>query len=607
LAHEALTHAAWAGKGRTVEPVTVDALRVMGLDQSPLGLVVLDTELRIIWANEAAARIGDGQPATGWPGRRLGDVLLGLDVNAIEQSLRRVLSTGKPMLDLEVSGSATGDLSGERFWSCVQFLIEGPDGEVAGLAHVMRDVTERAQNEHRLAIADEASTRVGTTLDITQTAEELLDVAVPHLADVGAVDLLSTVIEGNRLPEQVYGGKVHRQRVAVRWPPDRPAPPAYLRDTWAGTDPAKVYHQSLVAGSPIYLPTFGAMTAEQIGELDSGEGLNRMVAARAAGAHSLIVVPLIARGAIMGIVVLYRLEGSRPFTPADLALARDLISRAAVSIDNARHYTRERATALALQRSLLPRRIPDVPGLELAYRYVPAETAAEIGGDWFDVIPLPRGRCALIVGDVTGHDVRAASLMGQLRTATRTLAGLDLGPSDILGRLDQITADLTDDETSATCVYAVHDPATGDWDLARAGHPLPVLIGPGRRAAFLDLPPGLPLGMGIREGGSYQTTHLRVPRPSTLVLYTDGLIEGPAADTRTGMARLARTLETICHLPVNEGCDTLLTTLAANPADDIAVLMARTLYRPGSSRPRGTWPGRPGSVRPASGPGPCAW
>jgi hypothetical protein len=583
-----------------VEPVIVDALIQMGLAQSPLGLVVLDTELRIVWANEAAERIGDGRPATGWPGDRLGDVLPGLDVDLMEQSLRRVLSTGKPVVDLEVSGQASGDLSGERFWSCVQFRIEAPDGKAIGLAQLMRDVTERVQNEHRLAIADEASTRVGTTLDITQTAEELLDVAIPRLADVGAVDLLSTVIEGNRLPEQVYGGKVHRERAAVRWPAHRPAPPDYLRGTWAGTDPTKLYHKHLVAGSPIYLPAFGAMTAEQLKTLDSGMGLNRMLAARGAGAHSMMVVPLIARGAIMGIVVLYRLGGSRPFTPADLSLARDLINRAAVSIDNARHYTRERATALALQRSLLPRRIPDVPGLQLAYRYVPAETAAEIGGDWFDVIPLPRGRCALIVGDVTGHDVRAASLMGQLRTATRTLAGLDLGPSEVLTRLDQITADLTDEETSATCVYAVHDPATGDWDLARAGHPLPVMVGPGHRAAFLDLPPGLPLGVGVTDTGPYETTHLRVPRPSTLVLYTDGLIESPGGDMRTGMARLARVLETISHLPVNEGCDTLLTALAPNPADDIAVLMARTLYRPGHAWP----PGRCGVSGKAMEPNP---
>ena len=125
---------------------------------------------------------------------------------------------------------------------------------------------------------------------------------------------------------------------------------------------------------------------------------------------------------------LYRLAGSKRFSVADLSLACDLVSRAAVPLDNARLYTRERAMALALQRGLLPRQIPQVPGLQLAYRYIPAETSAEIGGDWFDVILLPGDRCALIVGDVTGHDMTAASLMGQLRTATRTLATPRPGP-----------------------------------------------------------------------------------------------------------------------------------------------------------------------------------
>jgi hypothetical protein len=208
---------------------------------------------------------------------------------------------------------------------------------------------------------------------------------------------------------------------------------------WAEFDPARRYHQSLVAGSPVYVPAFGAMTPEQLGEMDAGTGLDRMLAARAAGAHSVMALPMIARGAIMGMVVLYRLAASRPFTSADLALARDLVARAAVCIDNARHYTRERATALELQAGLLPRAIPEVPGLQLACRYVPAQTAAEVGGDWFDVIPLSRGRCALTVGDVTGHDLHAAALMGQLRTATRAFATLDLAPAETLSRLDQLT------------------------------------------------------------------------------------------------------------------------------------------------------------------------
>ena len=547
------------------------ALPQLGLMQAPVGVVMLDAELRVVWVNAAAERLSAGRPAGGWPGWRLGEVLPGVDAEVIERSLRRVLATGEPVFDLEVTGHADS----ERAWSCLQFRIEGPDGEPAGVAHMMLEVTEHAHNQRRLALADEASARIGTTLDIAHTAHELLDVAIPRLADAGAVDLLATVIEGDHLAAHARDEKLRLQRVALRWPADSPAPADYVRHTWIETDPAKQYHQRLVSGSPVFMPAFEAMIPRQIRDADSGIGFDRMMAAHRAGARSLMAVPLTARGVIMGMVVLYRLGGSKPFTPADLSLARDLVSRASVSVDNARHYTRERATALALQRGLLPRRIPEVPGLELAYRYVPAENAAEAGGDWFDVILLPRGRCALIVGDVTGHDIRAASLMGQLRTATRTLATLDLAPADILTRLDQLTADLTDEETGATCIYAVHDPATGDWEMARAGHPLPALARPRHHATFPGLPPGLPLGTGL-PGARYQATRVHVPRHSTLVLYTDGLVESRAADISTGMTRLADTLETISQLPVTQACSTLLTTLAPSPADDIAVLMART-------------------------------
>lgn len=177
---------------------------------------------------------------------------------------------------------------------------------------------------------------------------------------------------------------------------------------------------------------------------------------------------------------------------------------------------------------------------------------------------------------MTGHDIRAAAVMGQVRTATRTLATLDLTPAQTLTRLDQITTDLTDAETSATCIYAVHDPATSTWDIARAGHPMPALARPGHPAGFVDLPAGLPLGADVTDGGYYQTTRVHIPRHSTLVLYTDGLIEDPAADIGTCMARLARTIETTTAVPVSQACDYLLAALAPSPADDIAVVMART-------------------------------
>jgi len=560
-----------------VDPITLDELiRSAELMESPLGVIVFDTELRIAWANQPARLIGDAIPAARWPGCRLHEVLPGLDIASVEQSLRRVLDTGEPVFGLEVASAATGWADGERFWRCIQFPLSGPDGQAAQVAQVMQEVTGQALGQHRLALADEASARIGTTLDVTRTAEELLDVAIPQLADAGRVNLLGTVIEGDRHAPQARNRKMRLLQVALRWPAGAALPSAYFQEEWYETDPAKLLHQRLVAGLPIFLPTLGTMTAEQLGEVASGTALDRVMTARRAGAHSQMIVPLMARGAIMGHVILYRLAGSKPFTAADLSLTRDFVARAAVSIDNARLYTRERATALGLQRGLLPRHVPQIPGLQLAYRYVPAQATSEIGGDWFDVIPLPAGRCALTVGDVTGHDISAASRMGQLRTATRTLAGLGLTPAQLLARLDLITADLTDAETSATCLYAACDPATGTWEIASAGHPPPALARPGQRAAFPDLPPGLPLGTGLADGGSYQAVRLHLPPGSTLVLYTDGLIEEPAADIGTGMARLAATLATLTPLPLAQACDTLLATLASRRADDVAILMART-------------------------------
>ena len=343
---------------------TSDALTPMGLRQSPVCMLIFDTDLRIAWANEAANGLGDDIPTAQWPGRRLGEVLPDLDAGPVEQSLRQMLATGIPVTYLEVSSRADGDPSGERLWGCTQFRIDGPDGKTTGAVHIMREVTEHAPSQNRLAVADETRFRIGTTLDITRTAEQLLEVAIPRLADAGAVDLLATVISGDQHAPQAHDQEMRLQRVALRWPDDRPPPAGYLRHAWLETDPAKPHHQCLVAGLPVYLRAFRDMTTEQLREMGSGAGFDRMMAARQAGAHSLMIIPLTAQGVIMGILVLYRLAGSEPFTTADLSLARDLASRAAISIDNAWLYTRERATALALQRGLLPWQIPQVPGLQ---------------------------------------------------------------------------------------------------------------------------------------------------------------------------------------------------------------------------------------------------
>jgi GAF domain-containing protein len=542
--------------------------------QSSFSVLIFDAELQIVWANEAAEEPRPGVPAQDWRGRRLGEVMPEIDADLIEQSLLRVLESGEAVLDLEVTSGVRGAYVEERYWTCLQFPVSASGADGTRVVQVMRDVTERALKARRVALADLASAHIGKTLDTTQTAEELLDVAVPRLADVGAVDLLATVIEGGDPAQQVRHEKLALKRVAARWPAGSPPPADYTRVPVMETNPTSLYHQRLVSGLPTFMPLFGGLSADKLRQMDFGTGLERMVAAQRTGAHSLIAVPLIARDVVMGVVVMYRLHGSKPFTWTDLSLARDLVSRAALSLDNARLYARERSFALALQHGLLPHQIPDVPGLDLCHRYVPAKAAAEVGGDWFDVIALRPGRFALIVGDVTGHDMRAAAVMGQLRTATATLANLDLTAAQLLARLDHVCSDLTpDEETFATCVCAIHDTTSREWEIASAGHPPPALADPSGQADFLELPPGHPLGVG---GGPYEASRISPPPQSMLVLYTDGLIESPGTDILTGMASLVGELCSVSKLAVHDACDALLASLAPDPADDIAVLMART-------------------------------
>src|SRR5258708_4058439 len=323
-----------------MEPVILDGLIPMGLVQSPLGVVMFDAELRVVWVNEAAVRLSGGTPAGRWPGRRLGEVLPCMDADVIERSLRRVLATGEPVVGLEVS-SRVDDCGAERFWNSCLFRIDGPDGETAGLACMMREVTEQAQNQHRLALVDEASARIGTTLDITRTAEELLDVALARLADAGAVDLLATVIEGDQHAPHAHDQKMHLRRGCLPGPAGPPAPPATPPPRWGGDPPAHAQPPHPGAAAP-------------------------------------------ARRAPV--------RGARPAG------------------------------------------------------YLPAQTGPETGGAWSDFTPLREARCALTSGAVTGHDTRAAPLMGQPRPAPRPPAPPAPARADIPTRLDQITADLTDDE-----------------------------------------------------------------------------------------------------------------------------------------------------------------
>jgi anti-sigma regulatory factor (Ser/Thr protein kinase) len=321
------------------------------------------------------------------------------------------------------------------------------------------------------------------------------------------------------------------------------------------------------------------------------------------GLDSMLVLPLRARGVVLGLLVMTRGHGRERFDRDDLVLGMELADRSGITLDNARLYARERERALMLQRSLLPQRVPEPPGVSVAYRYVPAGSGAEAGGDWFDVLPLNGGRIAFVVGDVMGHGLGAAATMGRLRTAVRTLAGMDMPPAELLRRVNDLGDDLAQSEAEgwmATVVYAVYDPFTRRCAIAQAGHLPPVLVeaSPGQpgacRARLLDLPPGVPLGVG---GMRFETTELDVPDGAVLVLYTDGLVETRGQDLGTGLERLRLTL---CRQldSLEDACDDLLAAMEpGREPDDVALLMARLGGLPAGSTATWNFPAEAGAVR----------
>lgn len=264
------------------------------------------------------------------------------------------------------------------------------------------------------------------------------------------------------------------------------------------------------------------------------------------------------------------MRNQEPFDEDDAVLAVELAARAAVCIDNARSYQSERRTALTLQRHLMNHRPPQPTAMEIAYRYQPAQAASEVGGDWFDAIPVAGDKTALVVGDVMGSGINAAATMGQLRTTARALADLDLDPDEVLRHLDHIAGGL--DPAFATCLYAVYDPHSSVCRVAVAGHLPPVVVRPDRPPELLDLPTGAPLGVG---GVPFEQTTVPLREGDQLVLYTDGLIE-----TRDQPidARLDTLLELLSEpqQDLDGLCDRLLASLRdEHDHDDVALLIAR--------------------------------
>ncbi|WP_145908175.1 SpoIIE family protein phosphatase [Kitasatospora viridis] len=586
------------GKLRRIETDLAASAAVFG--QTPSGFFLFDRELRLQRVNKAFAD-AVGVPAELLAGRGAHDLFVPAEAERLQAAVRQVLATGDPVVDLRFSGSLPSR-GGERRWAISLYRLTGPGERPIGVAGQVNDVTSRLVAEREaagvrrnLALVNEASAHIGSTLDLETTAKELLDVVVPQFCDLATVDLYSALLSGETGPALAgagrggaYDGSGELRRVAVS---------SVVGDAAAvlGGDSAAYgelgYGARLAAaeagGTLCYPPRSPHARALRTGRSAIPDpGPDPLL-------RSTLVVPLVARNQVLGLVQLSRAIGSEPFDARDVAIAEEIAARAAVCVDNARLYRREHERALILQRSLLPPGNPEASGLEIACRYRPSSNNTEVGGDWFDVIPLPGNRTALVIGDVMGRGLRAAVAMGQLRTAVRTLAMLDLEPAEVLGALDDIARGLGDpgpgplpgygrpdrpvDEHAAevylaTCVYAVFDAVTRRCTFANAGHLPPVLLSPGEPARMLDVPPGLPLGVG---GEPFEEVTLELPDGALLGLYTDGLVESRKHQLDEGLLAFRLALQN--GGPVLETlCDQVLNELDPHHGeDDIALLMAR--------------------------------
>ncbi|MFE9011739.1 SpoIIE family protein phosphatase [Streptomyces cyaneofuscatus] len=555
--------------------------------QSPVGLAIYDTDLRLTWSNTAYER-EIGKPLAEYRGKRADELYSGGTFvtpgypKTLDAVMHHVIDTGEPILDLHFQGIPPSDPGTEHLWSCSYYRLQDANGHVFGVCEDAFDISDRQRAQQRLALLVEVGRRIGTVLDVVTTAEEIAEVTVPEFAAAVRVDIARVTVMSGELPATGSSAAMDLLRVG-----EHSADPA-------AADAAEPLYPG-APGSPAdrYPPVTYPPGSPQDRSLASG-GL-------VLDDH-VLVVPLRVGGSVLGLVTFVRSPrpevSDRPlsrgpantFDNGEVALADELAARAAVCIDNARRFTRERSASLALQRQLLPHHVPPQSAVEIAYRYLPSDDVTGVGGDWFDVIPLSGTRVGLVVGDVVGHGLQAAATMGRLRTSVRAFAQLDMAPDELLTRLDDLVGQPLDERpgtrdgaasdaydeltTGATCLYAVYDPVSRRCVMARAGHLPPAVVHPDGRVTFPDLPAGPPLGLG---GLPFESMEIELPVGSLLALFTDGLVEARDHDIDQGLDALGRVLGDPAA-SLEELCDRAVSELVpdATTADDTALLLART-------------------------------
>ncbi|MFG2192060.1 SpoIIE family protein phosphatase [Streptomyces sp. NPDC048639] len=564
--------------------------------QSPIALCIYDRDLHVAWAN-AKYEEEIGVPLEDFGGRHVeelyprGEFLTETYPVTLPEVMRYVLATGEPVVDLHFHGRPPADPDNDHFWSCSYYRLQDARGHVLGVCEDAFDITDRYRTQQRLELLVRAGGSIGTTLDMELIAREITDVVVPQFADTVTVDVVGVVLEGEE-PDPAREPPASLLRMARRSGPKDTGDPEVPNDpkgteSSAGTanptrtgDPTAT-EETKDAGTSVAGNGAEERMPHPIGYPPASPQGRGLSSGRTILEEGTLVVPLRARGTTMGLVTFLRTRNPTPFDSGELALADELVARTAVSLDNARRYTRERTAALTLQRSLLPQHLPPQSALDMAYRYLPTDSRAGVGGDWFDVIALSGTRVGLVVGDVVGHGLNAAATMGRLRTTVRALARLDLAPDELLFRLDDLVGQSAEEggpeddvATGVTCLYAVYDPVSRLCTMARAGHLPPVIVAPDGALSFPDLPPGPPLGLG---GLPFESMEIELAEGSLLALLTDGLVGSRTRDLDAGLEKLSLVLAEPGR-SLEETCDRVLGELLPGgpAADDAALLLVRT-------------------------------
>ncbi|WP_193783077.1 SpoIIE family protein phosphatase [Streptomyces sp. E5N91] len=508
--------------------------------------------------------------------RRLPEILPGMSVGESARIVAQVLELGYPVLEFSQHDRVpvTPDWGVPRRAERRARRERAARALAAGepVPDELRDEAEDleyAAVRERLEFLNGVSGAIGTSLDLSRTIVEVSRAVVPRFTDVAGTYLREQVVAGEGFPDGVPDTTTMWHRVALehtdepgRW--DDVVPVGEAMPFPAHTP----FFQCMTTGEPVLVPRI----TEEMGHAIASQFEKRDIRPLITG-RSMLLVPLKARTVVLGFMILLRHPERPVFNDMDRVTGAELAARAGLVLDNARMYTHQENVAETLQDSMLPHIPARLAGCDIATRYLPGTLLGRVGGDWFDAVKLPGARTALVVGDVMGHGLNSAAMMGQLRTAVQTMAGLDLPPAQLLRNLDDLAQRLGDTHL-ATCLYAVYDPIAGELHLANAGHIPPVLVRAENGASeLIDLPTGAPIGVG---GVPFESVRVPVAPGDRLVMCTDGLVEVRGEDIGVGLATLC---ESAAHpaASMDDACDTIIRALGAGGGrkDDVALLMAR--------------------------------